>query len=342
MSKAGYIAPQARVLLADDNEMNVKVALGLLEPLKMHIDVAANGREAYDMAKSTRYDLIYMDQMMPVMDGAAATKLIRELEEPSYESVPIVALSANALPDAYAKCRDCGMSDFLEKPFKPDEIIAMTCKWLPDELLQEAGTSQAGGSDGEAQIPEVAGLSSEEGIRYSGSLSMWLSLLSDYYNMMDVKSSLIRDCIRTGDIGRYTVEVHALKNTSRMIGASELSAEFYELERLGDARDVEAILKKTEGVLSHMESYKPALLPFAGRTEASEEVSRDKIREKLMAIHDAMDDFDLDGADEAMEELAGYSVPESMKSRIKRLRAYVADVAMEDVMRLTLELIEEL
>ena len=211
MSNAGFEAPRARVLLADDNEMNVKVALGLLEPLHMTIDVATNGREAYEMAKSAHYDLIYMDQMMPVMDGTESVRLIRGEDDAHLKAVPIIALTANNIPEAKARCSDCGMSDFLAKPVKPDEIIGMTEKWLPAELIEIDDGDVFADLDTGTEAPRVSGLSTEDGLKYSGSVDMWLSLLGDYYNMMDVKSSLIRECIATGDIKRYTVDLSSQK-----------------------------------------------------------------------------------------------------------------------------------
>ncbi len=341
MSGNLFTASKARVLLADDNEMNVKVAKGLLEPLHMHIDVAVNGKEAYELAKSNHYDLIYMDQMMPVMDGAESVRLIRSESDPHLQIVPIVALTANTIPEAMKKCADCGMTDFLTKPVKPDEIVDMTKKGLPPELIEEAegGEEIVGVED---DLPQIPGLSTEDGLKYSGSKDMWISLLGDYYNMMDVKSQLIRDCIETGDIRRYTVEVHALKNTSRMIGAGELSGEFYELEQLGNAEDIAAIKAKTEGVLSHMESYREALAPYSGDTDEKQAASPEDIVARLRELNEAMDAFDLDGADDAMKTLASYEVPDSIRERVDRLKAYVADVAMEDVMELAEELIKEL
>ena len=341
MSGTLFTASKARVLLADDNEMNVKVAKGLLAPLHMQIDIAINGQEAYELAKRNHYDLIYMDQMMPVMDGAESVRLIRAEADPHLQSVPIVALTANTIPEAMTKCADCGMTDFLSKPVKPDEIIAVTKKWLPAGLVEEAeGEEEA--AEVLDDVPSIPGLSTEDGLKYSGSKDMWISLLGDYYNMMDVKSQLIRDCIKDGDIRRYTVEVHALKNTSRMIGAGELSAEFYELEQLGNAEDIAAIQAKTEGVLLHMESYREALAPYSGDTGDRQAASSADIIARLQELYDAMDSFDLDGADEAMKALGSYEVPENIRERVGRLKAYVADVAMEDVMDLAKELIEEL
>ncbi len=338
-----FTAPRARVLLADDNEMNVKVALGLLEPLHMHIDVAVNGKEAHELARRNHYDLIFMDQMMPVMDGLTSVKLIRGEDDPHLKEVPIVALTANTIPEVRSKCVDCGMTDFLAKPVKPDEIIAITKKWLPVDMIEEEPEgSEVQESAPSDDVPQVEGLSSEDGLKYSGSKDMWVSLLGDYYNMMDVKSQLIRDSISSGDIKRYTVEVHALKNTSRMIGAAELSQEFYELEQLGHAEDVAAIRDRTEGVLSHMASYKEALAPFAVSDVKKQACDPEDIRARLQEIYDAMDSFDLDGADNAMKELDAYEVPDGIKDKIDRLRAYVADVAMEDVMDLVKEIMGEL
>ena len=105
---------------------------------------------------------------------------------------------------------------------------------------------------------------------------------------------------------------------------------------------MEAIKAKTEGVLSHMYSYREALKPFAGGDGDKKEASPDEIKQKLQELYDAMDGFDLDGADDAMRELASFTVPDAIRPGIDRLKAYVADVAMEDVMSLAKELINEL
>ncbi len=124
----------------------------------------------------------------------------------------------------------------------------------------------------------------------------------------------------------------------------KLSEEFYELEQLGDVNNISEIQSKTPGVLAHFESYKPILKSYAFTNEEQQRdvVSNEEIVTVLKEIRDAIDGFDLDGADAGMEKLNTFEVPDEYKERMKKLRALVADVAMEDVINETTELIDEL
>nr|MCR4674454.1 response regulator [Lachnospiraceae bacterium] len=338
-----FVAPRARVLIVDDNEMNLTIAKAHLEPIKVQVDLAVNGREALEKIKENRYDLVYMDHMMPEMDGIEAVHKIREQEGDYYKNLPVVALSANVLEKSKKLFKDEGMDDFLEKPVKPMELISMTRRWIPKEKIEKTKEATFDIKK-ETDLPVIEGIDSEEGVKYSGSKNRWLEMLADFYHIIDFKYKKIEDDLENGDIKSYTIEVHALKNTARLIGAMELSEEFYELERLGDEEKVEEIHLKTKNVLEHFLSYKKVLEPFAmtGLEATKNVVSNEEIIEVLTQIKDAMDGFDLDGADAGMEVLNTYTVPEEYKERMKKLRALVADVAMEDVIKETTALIEEL
>ena len=144
------------------------------------------------------------------------------------------------------------------------------------------------------------------------------------------------------DLQNYTIEVHALKNTARMIGAMQLSADFYRLEQLGNKEEADTLVKETPKVLELYRSYKPILKPYAASETEKKVVDKAVVIEVLLKIRDAMDCFDLDGADAALKELEEYQLPEHLQDNMELLRAYVADVAMEDVMRLTEEMAAEL
>jgi len=120
---------KGRVLLAEDNSVNQKIALFMLKDLNIEIDLATNGEEALSMYLEKEYDLILMDCQMPVVDGYDATKAIRELEQAG-KSVSIVALTANALVGDDKKCFEAGMNDYLSKPFKQKQLILKVVKWL--------------------------------------------------------------------------------------------------------------------------------------------------------------------------------------------------------------------
>lgn len=339
-----FMAPEAHLLIVDDHEMNLKVAKGLLAPLGVKIDTAENGKEAIQMVCKKDYDIVFMDHMMPLMDGVEATKAIRAMEEEKYQTLPIVALSANATVEARELFASNGFSDFVAKPIKLKKLCACIRNWLPEELVLtenieefEIGDDSVE-SDGDTLV--IEGLDVKEGILNSGSKELFLSLLGDFYKLIDQKSTKVEKCLADGMIRDYTIEVHALKSTARMIGAMELSERFYRLEQLGNAEDEKSLALETPDVLSLYRSYKPILEPFARKNDQEkQEVSVDEIIAELEILKASMDAFDLDGADEAMRKLESYVFPESCGAKVEELSAYVADVAMEDVMNLTDELI---
>lgn len=129
------IDPKLRILLAEDNIVNQKVALGMLRKLGLNADVAANGLEAVDLYLRFEYDLILMDMQMPEMDGLGATRKIRELEMNNGKNIVIIALTANAMDSDKEKCLGSGMNDFLAKPVVRDRLREMLLKWQEKILL---------------------------------------------------------------------------------------------------------------------------------------------------------------------------------------------------------------
>lgn len=351
-----FTAPQAKIMVVDDNEMNRKVALGLLAPLEMQIDTAENGKQALDMICSKKYDLIFMDHMMPVMDGIEATKRLREMDDEYCKNVPVIALTANAVVEARAKFFEAGMNDFAAKPIDLKDICAKIRHWIPAEYIIDNGSGVDCGSDGaskatasivsivtkeEEPLPEIQGLDVQEGIKNSGTKELFFSLLGDFYKLIDMKSIKMEKCLADGLIRDYTIEVHALKNTARMIGAMELSKWCYELEMLGNAENVDELTEQTPGMLELYRSYKEVLKPYAKlQNEEKKQAPAEVIIGSLKELRDAIDTFDLDRADEIMKQIEQYQLEEALEPLLEELRAYVADVAMEEVMDMAEKMIK--
>jgi len=129
-----FRAPQACVLIVDDNEINCMVAEEMLKPLQMQIDIASDGRQAVEMVQKKPYDLVFMDHFMPVMNGIDAAKAIRKLDGAYYAKVPIIALTANTAKEQQEEYRQAGMSDFLSKPIDMTEIYRLIKKWIPGKI----------------------------------------------------------------------------------------------------------------------------------------------------------------------------------------------------------------
>ena len=195
----------------------------------------------------------------------------------------------------------------------------------------------------EEELPVIEGLNVEEGVHYSGGKKLFLSLLGDYYKLIATKTKKMQQCLADGMIRDLTIEVHALKNTSRMIGADRLSALFKEMEDLGNANDRKGLEERLPEVLELYTSYKEVLRSYGSLDEANlQETSKEELSHILGQMADAMDDFDLDGVDAAMAELEGYRMPEDLAEDMDALRAAVADVAMEEVMDLCHAMVDKL
>ena len=342
-----FSAPDAHILIVDDNEINLKVAEGLLAPLEMHIDTASNGKEALEKIKDGAYNIIFMDHMMPEMDGVETTQHIRERDSEYMKTVPIIALTANAVAGAREEFLEAGMDDFVSKPIEMVEISRKIKAFLPRDLIQKKNVSEEAPAADDTNIEEEfaglvnenSGINVEKGIKNSGNADMYRGFLADYIKLIDLKKKKVTDCLNDGLIRDFTIEVHALKSTSYLIGAMELGDKFYELEQLGNAEDETALYEKTPGVLAEYEGMKEVLKPFA--VEESDEDKREpqdgEIAGILERLKASADEFDLDGMDECVGSLKKLKLPDALKERMNELEALVADCAADDI----IELIDE-
>ena len=129
-----FKAPEAKVLVVDDNEINRMVAEEMLKPLQMQIETASDGKRALEMIQDKKYDLIFMDHLMPVMNGIEAVKALRQMEGVYYRKVPVIALTANTAKEQREEYVQAGMSDYLSKPIDMEDIYKIVKKWIPDKI----------------------------------------------------------------------------------------------------------------------------------------------------------------------------------------------------------------
>jgi two-component system sensor histidine kinase/response regulator len=215
----------ARVLLVEDNELNREVALGLLEDARLSIDQAENGQLAIEMMEKNDYDLVLMDMQMPVLDGLAATKLIRS--NPRFRSLPIVAMTANALASDREKCLAAGMSDHLAKPIDPQSLYDALLRWIPPRPA--AAAAAAGGSPSyppaaRSGFPAIPGIDTVGGLgRVGGNPKRYESLLTLFANSQSSAASEIRAALAAQDSATAQRLAHSLKGASANLGAASLA-----------------------------------------------------------------------------------------------------------------------
>ncbi len=334
-----FAAPGARVLVVDDNKINLKVTEGVLKSFQIKPDLVSSGAEAIEKVREKQYDMILMDHLMPEMDGVEATRRIRELETGYTQNVPIIALTANKDEGIREYLLGQNINDFLTKPIDLQEICDIMRKWLPDSLLPEEERTQENDKSRD-DIPSIEGLDVEQGIELSGGLDLYLEILGDFYIMIPEKARKIEKCLADHMLHDYTIEVHALKSTARLIGAIELSERCYHLEQLGKVEEEEQLIEDTPEMLALYRSYINILRPYGEKNNGEkQQVPTEELISLLQQLYNGIDRFDLDEVDKTMQRLEECQIPKSCQDYMEMLRVYIADVAMEDIMNTAKQMI---
>jgi CheY-like chemotaxis protein/HPt (histidine-containing phosphotransfer) domain-containing protein len=252
------------VLVVDDIPANLKVAAGLMLPFKVRADTCESGAEAIELVRKQAYDLIFMDHMMPHMDGLEATARIREL--PNGREAPIVALTANAVSGVREMFMAHGMDDFLSKPIEPARLEAMLAKWIPEGKRMvaaakeeaigaaarpaasagaSAGASWIDGSDDSKTLVDrvIDGMDLITGLeRLGDDEELYLEVLRAFVQCTPPLLDKLRNPARES-LGEYAVLVHGVKGSSLNVGADKvgrLAAGLEAAARAGDYATVAA------------------------------------------------------------------------------------------------------
>jgi CheY-like chemotaxis protein len=238
-----FTAPGTRLLVVDDIATNLKVAEGLIAPYKADVDACLSGAEAVELVKHNQYDIVFMDHMMPQMDGVEAAELIRKHEKERGDAggrqpVPIIALTANAVTGMREMFIEKGFNDFLAKPIdvsKLDEIIE---KWLPKEkqIKTDGGSSSAAKrQEGSASL-KIPGVNVKRGIAMTGgTMEGYKQVLSTFRHDAEERLTFLRKLPDESELASFVTQVHALKSALSSIGAEDASAEAARLELAGMA-----------------------------------------------------------------------------------------------------------
>ena len=238
-------AKDAEVLVVDDNEMNLKVAKGLLSLFGIVPDLAASGKECISMARIKRYDIIFLDHMMPGMDGIETLKTL--ISEELVFDTPVICLTANAVSGTRDTYIEAGFNEYLAKPIEVKDLESILERFLPaDKITNVEITENNDGNSGKKNDPveylKKQGFDTAQGIMYTaGSEEFYIEMLNTFAEGYDSKSAEIRGDFESEDLENYRTRVHALKSTAKMIGAMELSDCALSQEMAAKNDDIEAV-----------------------------------------------------------------------------------------------------
>ena len=353
-----FTAPDAKILLVDDNKVNLKVAEGLLRPYKMNIETADSGPMAIEMIRSREYDLVFMDHMMPQMDGAEATKIIRGLEEERFRTMPIIALSANAVRGAREMFMEAGMNDFVPKPIEMRIMDRVLRKWLPDDkVISNRSSEEDGYKEENSNTPtgslswKMEGIDVSVGMQYSGDdENLYREVLSDYMDTIEEKANVIEKAVEAGDLETYTIEVHSLKSISKSIGAMELSELAKDLELSGKNNEWGPIIARTPTLLNMYRNLYDVILPYHTKTEQEPgekgAIDDEALKGILEQLLDSVITYDSIRAEEIIEELSKYDLAiewtDYLKEASEAMNRIDYDVCNEAVSRWLEQLTEKM
>ncbi|MDE6404510.1 MAG: PocR ligand-binding domain-containing protein [Lachnospiraceae bacterium] len=334
-----FVAPTAEILVVDDNAINLTVAKGLLNPLEMKIDTAMSGKDAVLMVTDKRYDIIFMDHMMPEMDGVETTRVIRRLLGENGQ-VPIIALTANAVEGTAEMFISEGMNDFVTKPIEMRDMVSRLRKWLPAEKIEKkksknnAQLRNMHRDDDGAQATDIVidGLDVQKAMGFLGNEELFWSVLKEYYRVIDKKCALIQEYEQAEEWKEYTVEVHALKSASRQIGATDLAQTAEQMEAAGNAGNAALIHKITPGMLEEYMFYKGILAPYfikEEETASGRAAEAGELSELFRQMEEAMENLDMDAMEQVVKEMGQYSYSDAQRSIFGKLKNAVEDIDTE-------------
>ena len=371
-----YHAPSARVLVVDDTVVNLTVVKGLLKQTQIMVDLANSGIEALELTQNNPYDVILMDQRMPRMNGTQALHRIRSQIGGANCDTPVICLTADAIAGARERYIAEGFSDYLTKPIDGKELEKLLLSYIPadkieravfvspesgvetsvaqtsDEKTSGSGASEAdrsgeGKADQQLSLQDLyashANLHLDEALANTVSEDILTEVLKDYYDTIEENAAEIRRYFESDDLENYTIKVHALKSSSRLIGAMELSETAKNLEacgnaaKEGDADAKEEILQKTEPMLADYLALRDTFAPFFGdnvgpaQTDGTldgadpdlEEIDPDALTELVESLRESMQVYDIDTMESLLKQTTNYKMSDADQEQISALKSAV-------------------
>ena len=323
-----FVAPTADVLVVDDVEMNIKVFCGLLKRTEIHVDSALSGAVALEMVKKKAYDMIFLDHRMPEMDGIETLQRMHAMEHVC-KGKPVIALTANAISGAREEYIAAGFTDYLAKPIDSHKLEQMLKKYLPPEKVQEVTAKDAEARDtADAEslpdwLKSQTLLDTKSGLTNCGSPEDYVETLRLFAEAYKENAATIQRFFDAADWKNYTIRVHALKSSARIIGANELSDLAATLEQAGNAGDAATIQQGTPRLFELYAECEDMLKPVLPATAAAsnaadggnakEPMTAEELQEVYETFKELAATFDYDSVQFVLEDLAGKEPPASEK-----------------------------
>ena len=336
----------ARVLVVDDNSTNIQVSRGIFKRYALDIDTALSGREAVIKASATPYDLIFMDHMMPGMDGLETLRAIRALGDEHNQKVPVVALTADN-------------SQALEKSLLKSGFDAYLCKPIDTTALTRVLRTYLGSFVNPEKIDKTAlpyelgrilpGINVQKGIQNSGgTLDIYLKVLRVFERSGPLQAQNLSQALEREDLHVIDIEAHSLKSVAENIGAMRLRTLSATLESQAKANDLEGTKANIGPVLSELqktaESVSAALreIDQAPPPTPQKSLASSELLTRMRILSDAAANYELSTAEDILKDLSGYRFPPDITAKLDDISATVKSYSYSSTIEKAQQLIQSL
>ena len=353
-----FYAPDAKILIVDDNAVNRKVLKNLLKETQIQVTDAEGGAECLDLVQKNHYDLILLDHMMPEMDGVETLHHIKELSDYPCQNTPIVVLTANAVSGAKEKYLSEGFDDFLSKPVVPEKLENMIKKMLPEELLLESAIGEPKTvlqqpetgmlEDFLEELPQIDGLDWHYAWLHLPDMELLKYTIKEFYAQIDFAADNLKrayeQITEPEQLEQYRIQVHAMKSLAATVGIIPLAGLAKILEYAARDGKIDVIISMTTAFLEEWRSYGEKLKGVFGiETVAKKEVTDYSVIQALVEmLRICMEEMDIDQADQLVGQLQTYEYPDEMSQNIRKLAEAVTNLDSEEANHLATLLIEQM
>ena len=334
-----FEAPNARFLVVDDNTMNRKVFVALLKDSKVKITEAASGAECLQLIKTQHFDMIFLDHMMPGMDGVETFKAMRTLEGNKCLGTPVIALTANAIAGAKDRYMTIGFHGFLSKPVVPAQLEKMIRDFLPESLLEyhepDAKDEARKNRVKKIELPDIEGIDWDYALLHFPDTNMVYQTAIDffesigfereevlrYYNELD--ESILED---------YRIKVHSIKSMSNTIGATALGGLAKLCEYAARDGDIERLRVLTPILLEELDVMKARLSVLSSDVEKPKMEDLDDLFGLLEMLKMAIMTHDSEAADNNMKQIMSFSYDEDTQAKLEHLNLHIINLEEDEAL----------
>jgi len=337
--------PGARILVVDDNPTNLRIAQRLFKLFDIDISMASGGRECVAKVASNTYELVFMDQMMPDMDGIETAKRVWSMDNGRYQHMPIVAFTANVVGGTKEMLLKEGFVDFVPKPFTLTALEGVLRKFVPDKCVEKVSENGMG----DAKTVKIEGLDVVKALDlYGNDVDHYLKTLSYFFDDAGQQIARFKSYSDNKDMSKCVYDAHALKGLALGIGADDLSKKAKEVEEIckqSKAEDFTSALRLLIDMYEKLIENMGPVLEKAGyinRTDNANgskgEASNEEIIRYLNEIETYVDTMEQFEAMNLVDELIQYELPGNGKEKLKEIKNQLDDFEFDKVTDIIKEL----